>query len=82
MPPVEQPQDGCTLGDLRLAMEVGFTRIDGKLDHLVEHIGRTDKELEELRQRVTAVERKVYTASGAAALIGMGLPYLVQTMGR
>lgn len=79
--PTAQPQDGCTLGDLRLAMEVGFTRIDGKLDHFVEHINRTDKELKDLRQRVTTLERKVYTASGAAALIGMGLPYVVQAMG-
>lgn len=76
----EQP-DSCTLGDLRRTMDVGFTRIDSKLDHLVEHVNRTDRDVAELRARVSAVERKIYSAAGAAALIGMGLPYVAQSLG-
>lgn len=72
--------DVCTLGDLRRTVEVGFTRVDGKLDHLVEHISRQDKKNDELEARVSAVERKIYSAAGAAALIGMGLPYVVQAL--
>jgi hypothetical protein len=76
------PETGCTLNDLRLAMEVGFTRIDGKLDHLTEHLTDTDKDVEELRARLTAVEQKVWKASGAAALVGMAVPYVLQVVGK
>jgi hypothetical protein len=76
------PETGCTLEDLRRTVEVGFTRIDGKLDHLTEHLTTTDKDVEELRQRVTDVEQKIWKASGAAALLGMAIPYVVQLMGR
>ena len=75
------PQSGCTLEDLRRGMEVGFTSVNGKLDHLVEHIKRTDAEVTSLATRVSVLEKRIFTASGAAAIIGVATPYIAQALG-
>jgi hypothetical protein len=76
------PETGCTLEDLRRSLEVGFTRIDGKLDHLTEHLNNTDKDVTEVRARIALVEQKMWRVSGAAALLGMATPYIIQFMAK
>ncbi|MFE7118679.1 hypothetical protein ACFU99_25000 [Streptomyces sp. NPDC057654] len=45
------------LAELRNTLEVGFARIDGQLALLVQRSDQTDKAVEELEQRVTALEK-------------------------
>ncbi len=45
------------LAELRATMEVGFARIDGQLALLVQRSDQTDKALEELEERVSALEK-------------------------
>ncbi|MFF9478057.1 hypothetical protein [Streptomyces sp. NPDC014733] len=44
------------LAELRSALEVGLARIDGQLALLVQRSDQTDKALEELEERVSALE--------------------------
>lgn len=76
-----EQQSGCTLEDLRRTVEVTQARMEAKLDAIVEHLRRSDNDIADLQDRLTAVERKVYTAAGAAAFIGMAVPYIAQTLG-
>ena len=45
------------LAELRATMEVGFARIDGQLALLVQRSDQTDKALEELEERISALEQ-------------------------
>ncbi|MGW3118558.1 hypothetical protein ACWDBW_15710 [Streptomyces sp. NPDC001107] len=45
------------LAELRSALEVGLARIDGQLALLVQRNEQTDKAVEDLEQRVTALEK-------------------------
>lgn len=67
--------------DIRLALEVGLARIDGRLTSIEKNLERTDSDVTELKTRVSQLERRVWMASGAAALIGMAVPYLAQGIG-
>ena len=49
---------------------------------LVERTERTDSEVARLGVRVEALEKRVYIASGAAALVGMAVPYFTQIISR
>ncbi|MGW1914339.1 hypothetical protein ACWCQS_27330 [Streptomyces sp. NPDC002076] len=49
-------QVALALAELRSALEVGFARIDGQLALLVQRSDQTDKALEELEERVSALE--------------------------
>lgn len=71
----------CTLEDVRRALEVGLAKIEGRLVSIEKHLERTDNEMEAVESRVAALEKRVYVASGGAALIGMAVPYLAQTLG-
>lgn len=73
--------EACTLEDIRLALEVGLARIDGRLTSIEKHLDRADADIAALETRVTQLERRVWMASGAAALIGMAVPYLAQGIG-
>jgi hypothetical protein len=57
---------------LRGAVETGFARIDGRLDGTVQRATDTEKDVEKLDKRVTAVERRVWMAAGAAAVLAVG----------
>lgn len=70
-----------TLEDLRLTLEVGLAKIDGRLVSIEKHIDRTDGEIAVLETRVTQLERRVWAASGAAALVGVGIPFLMRLTG-
>ncbi|MGA5435489.1 hypothetical protein ACPCIZ_12945 [Streptomyces cellulosae] len=69
------------LEKLRRVMEVGFTDLNGKIDRLTERGERTVADVAALEVRMTAVERRVWGASGAAALAGMAVPTLLQFFG-
>lgn len=71
----------CTLEDVRLAVEVGLAKIDGRLTSIEKHLERTDSDVAALQVRVSHLERRVWTASGAAALVGAALPYLTSAIG-
>lgn len=75
-------EKGCTLEDVRRALEVGLAKIDGRLTSIEKHIDRTDIEVLALETRVAQLERRVWTASGAAALIGTSIPFLLRLAGQ
>ncbi|MGV9272345.1 hypothetical protein [Streptomyces griseosporeus] len=52
-----QGEVALALAELRSALEVGFARIDGQLALLVQRSDQTDKALEELEERVSALEK-------------------------
>lgn len=72
----------CTLEDVRRALEVGLAKIDGRLTSIEKHIDRTDGEVAALETRVAQLERRVWTASGAAALVGTSIPFLLRIAGQ
>lgn len=64
---------------LRGAVEVGFARIDGRMDGSQQRTEGVEKdvaalegEVSALRERLGAVERKIWMAAGAAAVLGAG----------
>ncbi|MFB6548668.1 hypothetical protein [Streptomyces sp. NPDC056405] len=70
------------------AIERLSVEVNGKLDRIYDRFDRSDKDVEQAHERVaslerrtSALEKRVYTASGAAALIGTAVPYLVQAVG-
>lgn len=75
-------EKGCTLEDVRRALEVGLAKIDGRLTSIEKHIDRTDVEILGLETRVSQLERRVWTASGAAALVGTSIPFLLKLAGQ
>ncbi|MEU6254283.1 hypothetical protein [Streptomyces sp. NPDC047043] len=61
-------QVALALAELRQTLEVGFARIDGQLALLVQRSDQTDKALEELEQRVAALERTRWPLPTVAVL--------------
>ncbi|MGW0991987.1 hypothetical protein ACWD5V_01435 [Streptomyces sp. NPDC002523] len=61
-------QVALALAELRQALEVGFARIDGQLALLVQRSDQTDKALEELEQRVAALEKTRWPLPTVAVL--------------
>ena len=56
------------LAELRATVEVGFARIDGQLALLVQRSDQTDKALEELEERVSALEKARWPLPTVAVL--------------
>jgi hypothetical protein len=88
MPPAAQDV-ALELERLRGAMINGFTQIDvkfaevnGKIDRLCERGERTDQDVADLQTRIAATEKRVWLLSGAAAVIGIVTPYIVQAIGK
>ena len=76
------------LEKLRGSMEKGFTQVEvrfaemsGKFDRLSERGDRTVADVAALEVRMTTVERRIWMASGIAAFIGAGIPFLLQVTG-
>ncbi|MEU4028096.1 hypothetical protein [Streptomyces anulatus] len=61
-------QVALALAELRSALEVGFARMDGQLALLVQRSDQTDKALEELEERVAALERSRWPLPTVAVL--------------
>lgn len=88
MTPVETGQIAVELEKMRGAVDTGLARVDGKLGVLVERGQHTDQRLSAaeaaaaaLAARVTALERRVWTASGAAAALGAAGGFLATMLG-
>ncbi|MCF1592371.1 MULTISPECIES: hypothetical protein [Streptomyces] len=60
------------LAELRRALEVGLARIDGQLALLVQRSDQTDKAVEELEERVAALERTRWPLPALSVLIALG----------
>ncbi|GGP99359.1 hypothetical protein ACFFKE_02125 [Streptomyces mutabilis] len=61
-------QVALALAELRQALEVGFARIDGQLALLVQRSDQTDKALEDLEERVSALEKTRWPLPTVAVL--------------
>ncbi|WP_435270090.1 hypothetical protein [Streptomyces sp. 1222.5] len=61
-------QVALALAELRQALEVGFARIDGQLAFLVQRSDQTDKALEDLEERVSALEKTRWPLPTVAVL--------------
>ncbi|MFF4751837.1 hypothetical protein [Streptomyces sp. NPDC001270] len=75
------------LADLRGDLGTGLAEIKGSLALLVQRAGQTDAaladhraDLDAIEERLTAVERRVWAASGGAAVLGMVAGYAVQLL--
>ncbi|OKJ55950.1 hypothetical protein [Streptomyces sp. CB02115] len=64
-------QVALALAELRSALEVGFARIDGQLALLVQRSDQTDKALEELEERVAALEKTRWPLPTVAVLVSI-----------
>ena len=61
-------QVALALAELRSALEVGFARIDGQLALLVQRSDQTDKAVEELEDRLSALEKTRWPLPTVAVL--------------
>ncbi|BDM67532.1 hypothetical protein HEK616_10190 [Streptomyces nigrescens] len=61
-------QVALALAELRAALEVGLARIDGQLALLVQRSDQTDKAVEELEERVSALEKTRWPLPTVAVL--------------
>ncbi|MBZ9641391.1 hypothetical protein [Streptomyces sp. PSKA30] len=61
-------QVALALAELRSALEVGFARMDGQLALLVQRSDQTDKAVEELEERVAALEKTRWPLPTVAVL--------------
>ncbi|MGW2513667.1 hypothetical protein ACWC0A_30585 [Streptomyces scopuliridis] len=60
------------LADLRGAVDVGFAKLDGRLDVALQRTDTVEREVQELKTKVSALEGKIWRFSLAAAAIGTG----------
>ena len=58
------------LSELRRSVDVGITRIDGRLALLVQRGEHLEKGVDDLEARITALERARWPLPGVAALTG------------
>lgn len=72
------------LAALRGAMDVGFARVTGRLDLISEKQDRTTRDLEDLDERVTALEARrwpvgmIVAISGCMSAVGAALGLLAK----
>lgn len=62
-------------------MSKSFAEVNGKLDLLTADALRHGADIAAHEERISALEKRVYVASGAAALIGAAVPFLAQVIG-
>ncbi len=67
---------------LRGSMEKNFAQVQGKLDMLMAADERMNADVASLEVRVSALEKRVWLASGAAGLVGLAMPFVVQALGQ
>lgn len=60
------------LAELRRSLEVGLAGIDGQLALLVQRNDQTNKEVEDLQERVAALERARWPLPTLSVLIALG----------
>lgn len=68
---------------LRGAVNEGFATINGRLDGSLQRTMQAETEIEKLESRVTALERRIWAAAGAAAVLsGGGVAGILQILGK
>ncbi len=84
LPPNEVGDVSLELERIRRSVDVGFTDIGGRLNLLLQRADQTDTKLNQqvidsdgLEKRVSALEQKVWMASGAATILGAAVGILV-----
>lgn len=85
-PPVGDPQHASDLvvelaiTKLGGEMAKSFAEVNGKLDLLTADGLRHGAEIASLETRVSALEKRVWLASGAAMLVGIVAPWIIQLL--
>lgn len=69
------------IAKLQGSMDTNFAEIKGQLNLLVSADERMTADVAALEVRVTALEKRVWMASGGAALIGVLVPLFVHLLG-
>lgn len=68
---------------LRGAVNEGFATINGRLDSQLQRTDTAEKDIEKLEARVSTLEKKVWAASGLAAVLsGGGVAGVLALLGR
>lgn len=82
MAPENNPDLALELAIARLqgTVDTQFAEVKGQLRLLVTADERMTADVAALEVRVTALEKRVWMASGVATLVGMGVPFLVQLL--
>lgn len=67
---------------LRGAVNEGFATVNGRLEGSLQRTVQTESDIEKLENRVSALERRVWTAAGSAAIFSGGaVAGLLQVIG-
>lgn len=68
---------------LRGAVNEGFATINGRLDSQLQRTDTAERDITKLEDRVSSLEKKVWAASGLAAVLsGGGVAGLLALLGR
>ncbi|MGW7296074.1 hypothetical protein ACWGIB_27275 [Streptomyces xiamenensis] len=81
MTPPESGAVALELERLRGVMATGIAEIKGELKAALQRTDTAEEDIRQLESRVAALERRVWTASGAAAAVGGAAGWLAQAMG-
>lgn len=79
--PPESASVALELERLRGVVATGFAEIRGELRASLQRTDTAEEDIRQLETRVSALERRVWTASGAAAAVGGAAGWLAQAMG-
>ncbi|MGD6761341.1 hypothetical protein ACOKM5_20620 [Streptomyces sp. BH097] len=71
MTPPESTQVAVELERLRGAVDTGFATLNGRLDNVLQRADQTEKDIDELSQRVAALERARWPLPSVAALVSI-----------
>jgi predicted nucleic acid-binding Zn-ribbon protein len=62
------------LEQLRTEVRSGFARLEERMESLTRQVAASDSDMDKLDDRVSALEKKMYTVAGLVGLISMFLP--------
>jgi hypothetical protein len=65
---------------LRGTVSEGFATVNGRLDAMVQRAGDTEKDVDKLDKRVSALEKKVWMAAGLSGALAIGCSGLITSM--
>lgn len=71
MTPPESTQVAVELERLRGAVDTGFATLNGRLDVALQRTDQTEKDIDELNQRIAALERARWPLPSVAALVSL-----------
>ncbi|MFZ3569407.1 hypothetical protein ACNYS0_20875 [Streptomyces sp. BH034] len=71
MTPPESTQVAVELERLRGAVDTGFATLNGRLDVALQRTDQTEKDISDLEQRLSALERARWPLPSVAALVSV-----------